>query len=174
MAIFSLCLGVFMSSYGILPFYLHIFFLKGRQSYSIKGPPNSNMEYSFVCNEPISKYSKVARVTIWTHLCRVEGNGSPLQYSCLENPIDVGAWWAAVHGVSKSLTRLSNFTFMHWRRKWQPTPVSLPGESRGRRSLLGSMGSQRVGHDWSDLAAAAAAGYVQYITAQKTDILSLA
>ena len=39
-----------------------------------------------------------------------EGNGTPLQYSCLENPIDGGAWWAAVHGVTKSQTRLSNFT----------------------------------------------------------------
>ena len=40
-----------------------------------------------------------------------EGNGTPLQYSCLENPMDGGAWWAAVHGVTKSPTRLSNFTF---------------------------------------------------------------
>ena len=40
-----------------------------------------------------------------------EGNGTPLQYSCLENPMDGGAWWAAVHGVTKSQTGLSNFTF---------------------------------------------------------------
>ena len=40
--------------------------------------------------------------------------------------------WAAVHGVEKSWTRTGDFTFMHWRRKWQPTPVSLPGESQGR------------------------------------------
>ena len=40
-----------------------------------------------------------------------EGNGNPLQYSCLENPMDGGAWWAAVHGVAKSRTRLSDFTF---------------------------------------------------------------
>ena len=55
-------------------------------------------------------------------------------------------------------TSLSLFTLMHWRRKWQPTPVLLPGESQGRGSLVGcpSMGSHRVGHDWSDLAAAAA------------------
>ena len=48
---------------------------------------------------------------------------------------------------------------MHWRRKWQPTPVFLPGESQGRGSLVGCRlkGSHRVGHDWSDLAAAAAA-----------------
>jgi len=49
---------------------------------------------------------------------------------------------------------LSLFTFMHWRRKWQPTPVFLPGEPQGRGSL--SVGSHRVGHDWSNLAAAAA------------------
>ena len=40
-----------------------------------------------------------------------EGNGNPLQYSCLENPMDRGAWWASVHGVAKSRTRLSNFTW---------------------------------------------------------------
>ena len=40
-----------------------------------------------------------------------EGNGNPLQYSCLENPMDGGAWWAIVHGVMKSQTRLSDFTF---------------------------------------------------------------
>ena len=68
-----------------------------------------------------------------------EGNGTPLQYSCLENPMDGGVWWAAVHGVAK--TRLSDFTliftFLHWRRKWQPTPVFLPGESQGRGILVG-------------------------------------
>jgi len=53
---------------------------------------------------------------------------------------------------------LSLFTCMHWRRKWQPTPVFLPGESQGRGSLMGCClwGSHRVGHNWSDLAAAAA------------------
>ena len=40
-----------------------------------------------------------------------EGNGNPLQYSCLENPMAGGAWWATVHGVAKSRTRLSNLTF---------------------------------------------------------------
>ena len=67
-----------------------------------------------------------------------EGNGTPLQYSCLENPMDGGAWWAAVHGVRHDLaTSLSLFTFMHWRRKWQPTPMFLPGESQGQGSLVG-------------------------------------
>ena len=65
------------------------------------------------------------------------GNGNPLQYSCLENPMDGGAWWTTVHGVAKSQTGLSDFTFTHWRRKWQPTPVFLPRESQGRGSLVG-------------------------------------
>ena len=123
---------------------------------------------------------KIVRTYLYTR------NGNPLQYSCLENPVDRGAWWAAVHGVTQSWTRLkqlsmhacmekamaphsstlawkipwteepgrlqsmgsrrvehnwatslSLFTFMHWRREWQPTPVFLPGESQGRGSLAG-------------------------------------
>ena len=124
--------------------------------------------------------------------CIGEGNGNPLQCSCLENSRDGGGWWAAVYGVAQSrtqlkrlssdlaaagegvekamaphsstlawkipwteeepgrlqsmgslrvghdsVTSLSPFTFMHWRRKWQPTPVFLPGESQGRGSLVG-------------------------------------
>ena len=115
------------------------------------------------------------------------GHGNPLQYSCLENPMDRWAWWATVHRVARSgtwlkwlsthastytctlaphsstlawkipwteepvrlqsmgslrvghdwVTSLSLFTFMHWRRKWQPTPVFLPGESQGWGSLVG-------------------------------------
>ena len=78
-----------------------------------------------------------------------EGNGTPLQYSCLENPMDGGAWRAAVHGVAEGQTRLSDFTFtfMPWRRKWQPTPGFLPGESQGRGSLVGC---RLWGHTESD------------------------
>ena len=91
-----------------------------------------------------------------------EGNGDPLQCSCLENPVDGGAWWAAVHGVAKSRTRLSNFTFtVHFRalEKEMATHSSvlawrIPG--MGEPGGLPSMGLRRVGHDWSDLAAAAA------------------
>ena len=75
------------------------------------------------------------------------GNGTPLQYSCLENPMDGGAWKAAVHGAAKSRTRPSDFSFKHWRRKWQPTPVFLPGESQGRGSLVGC---RLWGHTESD------------------------
>ena len=89
-----------------------------------------------------------------------EGNGTPLQYSCLENPMDGGAWWAAVHGVVKSRTRLSDFSFtFHFPalEKEMATHSSIlvwriPGT--GEPSGLLSMGSHRVGHDWSDLAAA--------------------
>ena len=60
-------------------------------------------------------------------------------YSSTGKSRDGGAWWAVVHGVAKSRIRLSDFifTFLHWRRKWQPTPVFLPGESQGQGSLLG-------------------------------------
>ena len=91
-----------------------------------------------------------------------EGNGNPLQNSCLENPMDGGTWWAIVPGVAKSRTRLSNFTFafyFHALEKEMATDSSvlawrIPGtEEPGG---LPSMGSHRVRHDWHDLAAAAA------------------
>ena len=82
-----------------------------------------------------------------------EGNGTLLQYSCLENPMGGGAWWARVHGVAMSLTRLSDFTFtfhFHALEKemaihssvlaWRIPGMVEPG------GLL-SMGSHRVGHD---------------------------
>ena len=90
-----------------------------------------------------------------------EGNGTPLQYCCLENPMDGRAWEAAGQGVAKSQTRLSDFTFtfhfhslkkemathssvLAWRVPWTEKPGGLK-----------SMGSHRVRHDWSDLAAVA-------------------
>ena len=82
-----------------------------------------------------------------------EGNGNPLQYSCLENPMDGGAWKAAVHGVMKSQTRLSNFTFtfhFHALEKEMATHSSvlawrIPG--MGHPGGLPSMGSHRVRHN---------------------------
>ena len=104
-----------------------------------------------------------------------EGNGTPLKYSCLENPMDGGAWWAAVHGVSKSRTQLSDFTFtfhFHALEREMATHSSvlawrIPGT--GEPGGLPSMGSHRVGHDWSDLAAAAAAGSISrgWVSRQK-------
>ena len=93
---------------------------------------------AFSCNAGFIRFSYEAFWYIQGY--NEEGNGHPLQYSCLENPMNRGAWWAAVHGVAKSRTRatsLSLFTFMHWRRKWQPTPVFLPAESQRRGSLMG-------------------------------------
>ena len=74
--------------------------------------------------------------------------------------MDRGAWWAAVHGVEKSRTRLSDFTFtfIHWRRKWQPTPVFLPGESQGWGSLVGCRLWGRAESDTTEATAAAAGG----------------
>ena len=81
------------------------------------------------------------------------GHGSPLQYSCLENPMDRGVWWAAVHGVAKSWTRLSDFTFtfhFHALEKEMATHSNvlawrIPGT--GEPGGLQSMGSHRVGHE---------------------------
>ena len=108
---------------------------------------------------------------IWGRISQIigEDNGTPLQYSCLENPMGRGAWWAAVHGVAKSRTRLSDFTFtfhFHALEKemaahssvlaWRILGTAEPGR-------LPSMGSHRVRHDWSDLVAAAAVIPLQYL-----------
>ena len=82
-----------------------------------------------------------------------EGNGTPLQYSCLENPMDGGAWLAAVHGVAKSCTQLSNFPFtFHFHALEREMAIHsgvlawrIPGT--GEPGGLLSMGLHRVGHD---------------------------
>ena len=93
-----------------------------------------------------------------------EGNGNPLQYSCMENPMDRGAWQATVHGVTKNWTWMKwqhacmflekglpnslswepwltvliySWIASFWRRQWHPTPVLLPGKSHGQRGLVG-------------------------------------
>ena len=75
-----------------------------------------------------------------------EGNGNPLQYSCLENPMGGGAWQATVHGVAKSRTRLSDFTFFHFLE--QDHLVSNPGIANYHLSdfnqLSGLIGRVRV------------------------------
>ena len=80
-----------------------------------------------------------------------EGDGAPLQYSCLENPMDGGAWWAAVHGVAKSRTRLSDFTFLfHALEREMVTHSSVLAWrilGMGEPGGLLSMGSHRVGHN---------------------------
>ena len=129
-------------------------------------------------------------VTSLSLSCIGEGNGNPVQYYCLENSRDRGAWWAAIYGVAQSPMRLKRisssssngldggfpggasgkeptcqyrrhrrqgFNFwvrkIPWRRVWQPTPVFLPGEAHGQRSLVGySSWDRRVRYNWSDLA----------------------
>ena len=80
---------------------------------------------------------------------KIPGTGEPGGLQSMGS-LGVGHDWA---------TSVSLFTFIHWRRKWQPTPVFSPGESQGRGSLVGCRlcGPSSVGHYWSDLAAAAAA-----------------
>ena len=108
-------------------------------------PLNNFDGFCFWINFSWKKLAKKKKIYIYIYIYIYvsfgEGNGTPLQHSCLKNPMDGGAWWAAVRGVTTSQTQLSSFTFtfhfMHWRRKWQPTPVFLPGESQGRESLVG-------------------------------------
>ena len=89
--------------------------------------------------------------------CIGEENGNPPQCSCLENPRDGGAWWAAVYGVAQNRTQLKRLSSssssssngsrrprfgawvkkIPWRREWLPTPVFLPGEFYRQRSLVG-------------------------------------
>ena len=114
--------------------------------------------------KPLSNLSKFIQLS---SRVRRRRQWHPTQYSCLENPMDRGAWWAAVHWVAKSWTQLSNFTctfhfhalekamathsrVLAWKIPGMEEPVGLP-----------SVGSHRVGHDWCDLAAAAELGLKQ-------------
>ena len=100
-------------------------------------------------------------VLFWNQIELKEGNGTPLQYSCLENPMDRGAWKAAVHGVAESRTRLSDFTLtfhLHALEKEMATHFSVHAwriPEMAEPGGLPSVGSHRVEHYWSDLAAAA-------------------
>ena len=105
------------------------------------------MKWTFVGKVMSLFFNMLSRLVIG------EGNGTPLQYSCLENPMDGGAWWAAVHGVPRSWTRLSDFTFtfhFHALEEEMATHSKvlawrIPG--MGEPGGLLSMGSHRVGHD---------------------------
>ena len=75
-----------------------------------------NFEKWFCCQKYIIS---VLNSSASVHLCRgIDWNGNPLQYSCLENPTGGGAWWATVHGVAKSQTRLSDFTSLYGLPWW--------------------------------------------------------
>ena len=76
--------------------------------------------FFFFCYLSKAKISNYLQVFLWAYAYLYgEGNGTPFQYSCLENPMDGGAWWAAVHGVAKSRTRLSDFTFTFHFHAWE-------------------------------------------------------
>ena len=116
------------------------------------------MPVIFLCEKQARNYSLGIQIMQFLALQALgqkigEGNGTPLQYSCLENPMDGGAWWATVHGVAKSRTQLSDFPFtfhFHALEKEMETHSSvlalrIPGT--GEPGGLPSMGSHRVGHD---------------------------
>ena len=126
----------------------------------VRGEHATNVQYSNIKNMWCVQYNGVflslkqknyyIQVTTWIQrlhtgwVCLYEvlgKNGTPLQYSCLENPMDGGPGGLQSMGSQRVrhdwATSLSLFTFMHWRRKWQPTLVFLPGESQGRGSLVG-------------------------------------
>ena len=104
-----------------------------------------SLSFKVYCEESIRILSMRIRI--------INNSGTPLQYSCLENLMDGEAWWAAVHGVDKSRTRLSDFTFtFHFPalEKEMATYSSvlawrIPGT--GEPGRLPSVGSHRVGHD---------------------------
>ena len=106
-----------------------------------------------------------------------EGNGNLLQYSCLENPMDGGAWKAVVLGVAEGRTPLSDFTFtFHFDalEKEMATHSSvlawrIPGT--GEPGGLPSVGLHRVGHDWSDLAVAAAEIWTQLYNSNSKEVV---
>ena len=115
--------------------------------------PFSCTIHRFYTESPGKPHIYIIYFYVYVLLLYGEGNVSPLQYSCLENPMDGGAWQAAVHGVAKSRTRLSYFTFtfhFHALEKKMATHSSvlawrIPGT--GEPGGLPSMGSPRVGRD---------------------------
>ena len=98
-------------------------------------PVASSLAFSLYSNTNLS--IKLSLITFFG-----EGNGTPLQYSCLENPMDGGAWWAAVQGVARSRTRLSDFTlFFHF-------PLSCIGEGNGNPLQCSCLENPRHGGAW--------------------------
>ena len=134
-------------------------------------PGKSHGQRSLVGCSPWGRWGSDTTERLHFHFslpCIREGNGNPLQCSCLENPRDRGAWWAAIYRVTQTQTwlkwlsssssrsiRRSGFNpwvgNVLWRRAWQPTPVFLPGESPQIEEPGGlqPMGLQRIGHDWA-------------------------
>ena len=108
--------------------------------------------------ETVKLFSKVV-ISFFLTSTR-EGNGNPLQYSCLENPMDGGAWCAAVHGVATERLQFHFSLSCTGEGNGNPLQCScLENPREGESHGLQSTGSHRVRHNWSDLAAAAAARF---------------
>ena len=117
----------------------------------------NNTTYMIPVSRTVSRtYSPVEgtqKGLVYFSIAYGEGNGTSLQYSCLENPMDGGAWWAAVHGVVKSQTRLSDFTFTFHFPALEKEMATYSSVLAWRISGMGepggllSMGSHRVRHD---------------------------
>ena len=116
-----------------------------------------------ICGKETNSFKIIELENVFFMIITREGSGTPLQYSCLLNPMDGGAWWAAVHGATKSQARLSDFTFtfhFHALEEEMATHSSVLAwriQGKGEPGGLPSVGSQRVGRDRSYLAAVAAA-----------------
>ena len=113
--------------------------------------------YKFNCFRPLGHFLQIHGQLGQLKEKAMAAHSSPLAWKIPRMEEPGGLQSMGLQRVGQDwATSLSLFTLMHWRRKWQPTPVFLPGESQGRgRRGLPSMGSHRVGHNWSDLAAAA-------------------
>ena len=114
---------------------------------SSPSPPAFNLSQHQDLFKWVSSSHQVLAPHSSTHAWKIQWTEEPGRLQSMGS-LRVGHDWA---------TSLWLFTLMHWRRKWQPTPVFLPGESHGQRSLVGCrLWGRRVGHNWSHLAAAAA------------------
>ena len=145
--------GLKLDLHHCLPWFSGTLALNEKHTIHFPGPPACRQQTAGL----LCLHSRVSQSLIITLVLDIsiyltgEGNGTPLQYSCLENPMDGGAWWAAVHEVAKSRTRLSGFTFhFHTLEKEMATHSSvlawrIPGI--GEPGGLPSRGLHRVGHD---------------------------
>ena len=146
---------------------------------SVSSTENLFLKWSYYFTSPTAMYEHSNCSTASPAFATVSNCFQSFELECSSFPMDAGAWWAAVHGVAKSRTRLSDFTYtfhfhalekemathssiLVWRISATAEPVGLP-----------SMASHRVRHDWSDLAAAAAAAVAHYLSFKKFDFLFL-
>ena len=131
--------------------------------------PPSTAQCFWVCSRPRrgntfrQPFSAALKIASLKHLRTLqpffhlngEGNGNPLQYSCLENPVDRGAWWVAVHGVAQSWTQLKRLSMHACTGEGNGNPLQcscLENPVDGGAWWAVSIESHRAGHNWSDLA----------------------